>query len=639
MGTIGNPNVRNNPSEEPSMEYPINSGIEHLFEGGLWIGASVDGQIRVSTASVDAPYGYFSGGDGFEFTSLGPITERSSLPSSDYFSASAVAHQDIIVRTTDSNIIIPNTSIQITNHNYPLRAVVDMQAFAWNFSFADFFVILNYEITNESNQRWDSVYLGFWSDLVIRNVNVTQDNGTAFYNKGGGGYLDSFNALYAFEVTGDDYDYTQSYGSSQFLGVQWRNLFLHPKNKKVQNDSNYKFDVNANFWTFRSFDGSKYGAPADDIQRYAKLKKGLTFPDPTLQTAGNKTQLISFGPVPEVQPGETFTFTIALVAARQLVYKTDDDESRAQLYEHLNWAKRTYLGEDLNENGILDAGEDLNNNDELDRYILPEPPLSPNVKIISSNQKVDIYWDNVSINSIDPISKKHDFEGFRLYRSKLGSDISLSFSEPDLIASWDSIGNDIGFNNGFDAIRLDQPIMIDSHEYQYHYQINGLLNGWQYLFTLTAFDEGDKELHLESLESSFKENSYSVFVGTPADNSANSEIGVYPNPYRINAAWDGNSSKTRKLYFYNLPKRCEITIYTLSGDVLTTLYHDGDYSGNDIQWFDNLSGSENRVFSGGEHAWDLLSATGQSITQGLYIFSVKDLDNNIVKTGKFAILK
>lgn len=38
-GTVGRPNVRNEPQGLPSMEYPLNSGVEHLFEAGLWLGA------------------------------------------------------------------------------------------------------------------------------------------------------------------------------------------------------------------------------------------------------------------------------------------------------------------------------------------------------------------------------------------------------------------------------------------------------------------------------------------------------------------------------------------------------------------------------------------------------------------------
>ena len=47
FGTIGRPNVRTNTSGPPSMAYPRGSGVEHLFEAGLWIGAYVNGQVRV----------------------------------------------------------------------------------------------------------------------------------------------------------------------------------------------------------------------------------------------------------------------------------------------------------------------------------------------------------------------------------------------------------------------------------------------------------------------------------------------------------------------------------------------------------------------------------------------------------------
>jgi len=625
------------------MEYPLNSGIEHLFEAGLWIGAEVNGQKKVSTVTLDAPSGYFAGGSGFEFTSLGPLIEKSTIHSSSFFSSSAIAHQEIHYLMTDSNIIIPGSSIKIQDHDFPLKAVVNVRSLAWQYSFADFFVIFEYTITNQSNDIWDSVYLGQWSDLVVRNVNVTQDAGTAFYNKGGGGYIDSFDALYAYEVNGDDIDFTQSYGAVQFLGILWREKYLHPNNLMLEKDSGYKTKVNANFWDFRTFSGGKYGAPSDDIQRYEKLKNGLLFPDPNLKLASNKTQLLSSGPIPEVKPGEKFTVVFAYVAARQLVYKTDNDDSRQELYQHLNWAKRTFTGEDLNENGILDKNEDLNQNNKLDRYVLPEPPISPLCKYIVTDNKVDIYWTNNSVASIDPITKKQDFEGFRLYRTKPGDDLNLKMlQDAQLIAQWDSTGNDIGFNNGFDAIRLTTPATFenDTNRYYFHYAIDGLLNGWQYLFILTSFDKGDKELGLESLESSKKENAISAFIGTEADKSNTRKIGIYPNPFYISAAWDGVGSRSKKIIFYNLPEKCEITIFNVAGDVVRILYHDAKtYVGDDIQWFETYSGSENKVFSGGEHAWDLLSENGQSVTQGLYLITVKDLNTNHVLKGKFAIVK
>lgn len=657
-GTVGRPDIVNDPQGEPSMEYPLNSGIEHLFEGGLWIGALVNGQTAVSTASVDAPTGYTTGASGFEFTAAigNQIQQRSTLSYSDYFSVNAVSHQDMLIDFTDANTIVPGTITPIADHVLPLGAAVHLECYAYNYSFADYFVILNYTITNQSANTWDSVWLGTWTDLVVRNVNVATDNGSAFFSKGGGGFIDSLAALYAFDVNGDP-GYTNSYGASQFLGMEWRNQFIHPANAANVIAAGFPEPrVNANFWNFKAFDGSQYGAPEDDLQRYEKMKQGLDFSDPGivafLQNPSNRVQLLSAGPLTEVLPGESFTYVMAMVCARQLPTggtsgpEKDTEYARTELFDHLDWAKRTYLGEDANENGILDPGEDIIPNGKLDRYILPEPPATPKVRIVPSSNKVEIYWDNRAEFSVDPISREMDFEGYRIYRSNPGDDVK-QISSQNLIAQWDEAGNAIGYNNGFEAIRLSTPVYFDDDTTAYYYKfvMDNLLNGWQYVFIITAFDQGNTALGLGSLESSFTANTFRVWAGTGVNNfiskNQSTKVGVYPNPYRASAAWDGPSSETKKIYFYNLPAQCEIRIYTLAGDVVATLHHDAaEYSGSDIQWFDTYGGNaDQRILPGGEHAWDILSATKQSVTQGIYLFSVKDLSNNIVQEGQFVVIK
>lgn len=654
VGTLGRPNIRNTPDGAPSMEYPLNSGIEHLFEGGLWIGAQVDGEIRVSTSAVDAASGYSTGRSGFEFSATREMKERSSLTESEYFSAQAISHQDIEVNITDSNIIVPGTAVPINNHEFPLGAVVKQTSYAWNYSFADFFVIVEYEIENQGTEPWDSVYFGFWSDLVVRNVNVTQDGGAAFFNKGGAGILEDETALYVFQVSGDDVEYTQSYGSSMILGVEWRDQYFHPNNSQSFVDQGLQApQVNYNFWEYNSSTGLTT-FPANDNAKYAVLKQSMGDRidnyDEKLKLASNKIQLISVGPVPQVEVGEKVKFVMALTCAKQLndpnAQETKDTElARTQLIEHLSWAKRTYIGEDLNENGLLDEGEDLDDDNELDKYILPEPPREPEVKIIPGEGYVDIYWNDQSVKSIDPISKKRDFEGFKLYRSNAGDEFELDLiGSSNLVAQWDSAGNAVGYNNGFEEIALDEPKNIEGTDYHFYYRMNGLLSGWQYMFILTAFDEGDDELGLEPLESSFTTNSFRVWLGTPPveDNSdEGKQIGVYPNPYKTTASWDGESSKTNKIYFYNLPRRCSITIYTSSGEFVDAFDHDSEsYSGEDIRWFADFGGTpENRVMSGGEHAWDMLSSAGQSVAQGMYIYSVTNQANGETTQGTFSILR
>jgi len=663
VGTFGRPDVRNDPQGEPSCEYPINSGVEHLFESGLWIGAYQDGQLSISTAAIDATAGYSTGAMGFEFTPLNgaSIKQRSSLTESEFFSINAISHQDVITKITDANTIIPGTAIPIDRHNTPLGADVNLETYAWNFSFADFFVILNYEITNNSTVPWDSVYLGLWTDFVVRNVNVSTDSGVAFFNKSGGGYLPEENALYVFDVSGDP-GFTNSYAASQFLGIDWRNKFIHPSNAQTLIDEGLpEPKVNANFWNFRTFDGTDFSAPFDldnvfiETIAYEKMKESLDFNNPAivtnLQNESNRTQLLSVGPLVEVAPGETFNFALAIVCAKQLEVggttgpEKDTEEAREELIDHLGWAKRTFNGEDLNENGLLDAGEDLNENEQLDRFILPEPPAIPETHIEVENNAVSIYWDKSAQFSVDPISKEMDFEGYRLYRTKVGNEFTLDMlGNAELVAQWDKGGNAVGFNNGFDNVLLSNPKFFedDTTAYCYKFTNTGLLNGWQYMYILTSFDEGNSELGLESLESSFVANAKRVFIGTPTEENAdNAPVGVYPNPYRINAAWNGTSARSKKIHFYNLPAQCSIRIYTLAGDLVAEMEHNSDtYFGEDIQWYADFGGDvDQRIFSGGEHAWDLLSEANQAITQGIYLYTVKNSQSGEIQRGQFAVLK
>jgi len=101
------------------------------------------------------------------------------------------------------------------------------------------------------------------------------------------------------------------------------------------------------------------------------------------------------------------------------------------------------------------------------------------------------------------------------------------------------------------------------------------------------------------------------------------------------------AEKSRKLYFANLPERCIIRVFTVAGDFIDEINHDPSYQGDDIRWFATFGAedSKNNVFSGGEHAWDLLSKQTQIIGRGLYIFTVEDLDKNTTYKGKFAVLK
>lgn len=471
-----------------------------------------------------------------------------------------------------------------------------------------------------------------------------------------------------------------------FLGAEDKGGFRHPKT-----DDSIK--ANYQTWQFNST-AQDFFFPQSETQRYAKQTDGFNqwpcwsetgSPDPrcggfqqqTIQDAisapGNRSDLLSIGPFKDVQPGESITFAWAWVFAK----KNEDGKpnidnttkQKANLIEHAQWAQTAYNGEDINFNGVLDPGEDSDGDGVITRFILPTPPDIPKTKIIAREKGLDIYWSLNSELSVDPITQEKDFEGYNIYLTKLGDDVanSLNLTEAlKLAASFDTENNNLFYDSGFESVLLENPATFegDSNTYHYKYSINGLVNGWQYIVAITAFDRGDNESNLESLESSLLGNNFRVFPGT-LENSKFEEYGgdlnnlqsrlnsdlsdsleqyrpyAYPNPYYAGASWEGVSTfeEDKKINFANLPKRCVIRIFTLSGDLIKTITHDENYDGSSQRWYETYSDPSKTVFSGGEHSWDLLSEDAQIIARGTYLFSVEDLETGAFWKEKFVIIK
>jgi hypothetical protein len=669
FGTIGKPDVRNNPESGFSMRYPSDTGTEHLFEAGIWIGALYNNsQLRVSTSSITTSGGYSRGGAGFEFTADNILLRRSSNPGDEFFSAQSVGEQDIIAEFTDRRRDINGTPI--SGHDTPLYADVRLESYNWGFPFTENFSIIKYEITNNSNlyagaATWDSVFVGMYADLVVRNVNTATETGGDFFNKNGIGYLDSLYTTYAFDAGSPDNPMINTYGAISLIGAEYRDNFFHPKNEEYLTEQGINAPmVGPSYWLFSSGTGV-FNGPSNDIDRYTRMAEqfpidstaasGETYRE-ALRTdgqdgAGNYISFISMGPFPEVEPGETITVYFAYSAALKpdefqgaspSIKEIDNEESRANLTQTISSINRVFQGEDINDNGILDPGEDTDGDGELTRYLFPTPPDNPNIRIELEEGKASIYWDRTAEFSVDRVSGEMDFEGYRIYSSQLGDGQGV---DPRLIREFDKPANQIAFDTGFEEVELNEPVTFegDTSEYWYKYELEGLLSGWQYEVSVTAFDGGSETFEIGSLESSTNTNSVRIFPGTPVNenfgsNSKEFKVGVYPNPYRINAAWDGQNEDNRKLYFYNLPSRAEVRVYTVAGDIVGELEHNSETYNGDIAWFNNFS-DDPRVMAGGEHAWDLQSDANQILSTGLYLYTVKDLDSGEVQTGKLLIIK
>ena len=626
--------------QQPSFQYPKASGIEHLFAGGLWIGANIPAGptagIHVTTGAVDISALRTGVAAGFEFTddSSSHVTERSTLPDSRFYNPVAISHQDFLADFTDRNTTTLNGEI-IPQH-IPLNVDVHMETYAFNYAFADNFVVFNYWIRNRNAFDLDSVYVSLYADLVVRNTNLTAPFGSPFFNKGGLGYIDSLNLGYAYDYNGDG-GAADTYGAMKFLG-----------------STPYRSSTSYQSWTFSNSTDPVYFSPATDLDKYAKMATGLTRGQINgIAKPSNNMTMVTAGPYSHIAAGDSINVVFALMAAKMINWKApggpDVASNRMNLILASSWSQRTYNGEDQNGSGIQDTNEVwtgpiVNGVRTPKRYFLPAPPDAPHVKVVPGDKTVDIYWDRSSEASVDPISGAKDFEGYHIYGTNAGFDLTISqdvLASMNLLGDFDRSDDNIGYNTGFGNVRLPSPVQFlpDTSHYAYKFTVPGVLNGWQYAFAVTAYDSGDASIGLLSLESSKLQTVARVFPGTPAVASSKDPVGVYPNPYYAHAYWDGAVERQRKLYFRNLPAQAEVRIYSLAGDLVDSFTHEGvTYNGSDIQWMQTFADGTQQ-FAGGEHAWDLISKKDQAIATGLYLFTVKNTATGEIQRGKFLIIK
>lgn len=683
FGTVGTRNFYW--PTQPSCEYPRGSFKEHIYQGALWVGAYVktidsndirNNQFLVSTGSNDRAGGSRRGGEGIEFTTEegDTITELSTLsddrPATAQFSLNAISHQDFIAEFSDKNTRVPLTGDSILYHN-PLNITVHQESYAWNFPFADFFVVLRYKIYNASLDTLDSVYVGFWDNATVR---YASRNGgvipgtVGYFNSTANGYDSVYRMAYSFDFNGSP----GSIPANSYVGLKL--LGTTPFPSGVDSLGELLRHTYYNAWEFRLASGeTEFLSPTDDwnsqvpLSRYSRMAASMPQDkiDGLRLRPRNITYLLSTGPFSRLNPGDSLEVVFAVVCAAKAGSQhpsLDKPEQRKTLYTNAGWAQQAYNGEDVNGNNILDAGEDLARRDSVSptevglryepdgaitRYLLPTPPRRPKVRAEVENQNIVVYWDkSTAEESVDPISGAKDFEGYRIYRSATGAD----FLTPEefilnlqVVGDFDRSDDSVGYNTGFSRILLSAPKLFNDDTTAYWYRFPPAntdvehLNGWQYVYAVSAYDKGDSIV--TSLESS--KNLLRLVPGTPATSVESAEIGVYPNPYYVNAYWDGSRERLRKIYFYNLPAKCDIRIYTLAGDVVAQLDHDAEtYDGSGIEWFSQFGDrSTTTEFAGGEHAWDLITRNDQAIATGLYLFTVEDKVTGTIKRGKFLVIK
>jgi len=334
--------------------------------------------------------------------------------------------------------------------------------------------------------------------------------------------------------------------------------------------------------------------------------------------------VLSTGPFNNFSPGEELRFVMAAAVGNGYQGMRENLDNALKAYYEGSEAGNPYQPSDWREDN---------------HWVLPIPPVIPGLVYSPSieGQAIELAWDNLAETTIDDMLGEVDFEGYKIYRAM------YSPSNWQMIFACDSRNEPVILKDGDGNIMnpLDangEPVPVDLPDITHFYrdeggefmgrEISAPIYGLLYYYVVVAYDP-DKPANpnrpaLPSQESA-KSNYRKSASGAPDPvipryapaTEDMSKIKVVPNPYKGTALFE--SRYEDKIMFTNIPPASKISIYTVAGDLVDSIYHDVGY---------------------GDVLWLLTSRNNQKVVSGLYIYVVERETPSYDKfVGKFVIIR
>ncbi len=400
--------------------------------------------------------------------------------------------------------------------SYSMGMTMEMQCYSYGRRFAQDILFFDIKITNNGNDVLDSCYFGYYMDFQFGDV---LEETYATYNSGinPNGYD---NVFYQYDYNGsspgnveEGYFGTAILQTPFDLGITDAHFFRDLTGNTTPAEDKNIWPVmisDPDSPNLMSAPENYFHGPDVHFDDFSLTEEGKS-PGPT-----NWTLFADSGPF-TLQPGESMTATLAVSAGNDF----EDLQSNFEI------AQKLYLN----------------------KFLGPSTPPSPELHGVAGDEKVTLYWDDISEKSVDLVSKKKDFQGYKIYRSQ------------DQGSTWgkqiqDAKGNLVGY---VPIAQFDKKDLIQGidpfNNYNYlgdntgivHYFVDStVVNGVNYSYTITAYDSGSVSIGLESLESSrgTTQADANLVDATPRSNA----IGYENAQYQVTQLADvGNGVVTVKI--------------------------------------------------------------------------------------------
>jgi len=322
--------------------------------------------------------------------------------------------------------------------------------YQWNYNYNEDFLFVVMEIKNKSTSSYQDFAFGLYCDFDVGGFNPQGGNGRL-------GDLVAFDSSMNLAWTYDEDGYDPGWGPLVNCGMMGTKYIETPDNIGMT--------------AFRT--GQWEHLPQTDAGKYEFINSqqfDQSLP-PTDQYYIQCTRGIN------LQVGKTIRVVFALVAG----------QDEAELKANASMAQMVYDN----------------------HFIGPEPPKSAKLTATSGDALVKLSWDNSSEETVDPLSGKKDFKGYKIYRS---TDRGLTWGE--LVKNPDgSLGPDY------------VPVAIFQKENQedvlpHTYIDRDLTNGMEYWYSVVSYDSGDTTVPIQALQTAYGvpgEDPNCAFVVTRTD--------------------------------------------------------------------------------------------------------------------------
>lgn len=410
---------------------------------------------------------------------------------------------------------------------------VEFRYYQWANPLAEDIIFLIYKVTNKSPKDLYEVIFGMWGDPHVGGPNDYIDD-LSYFDR-------DLNMVYAWDADGRSdvigrrpgyfgYKFLESPGNP-YDGIDndGDGMVDESQSDGIDNDGDWDVDIHdvgvdgipntgdrgegdgvptagdpfdirkpgePNFeWTdldesdmvgLTGFSAPQFGGNnsiAYDHHVYTNLLTPGVFDTTNAYIAGDYVFIYSSGPI-NLPAGESRRFSIALTIGQSYNDLTLNAVTAQQIYER--------------------------------NYQFAKPPAKPNVTAVAGDEQVTLYWDNIAESSIDPISEKHDFEGYVIYRSTDPQfldqqTITDAFGSKFLFTPVEMVGGasaKFDLDNEYSGL---SDIPYSGHGTPYNLgnntgirhtfiDSNKVVNGQNYYYAVVSYDHGDTDLKIAPSE-------------------------------------------------------------------------------------------------------------------------------------------